>query len=434
MPGIVKLRSSFCTLAAILIGVAFACPAEAQQQQKTSRSKTGTAKQTPVPTTHRSKNFVIHTDLPTKEARDLLSKLEKMLTLISRYWGRRNPRVIECYVAKDISKWPDSALKRMHPNGVAKIRRGGGVTISRIFRRRGRLSGNAKVYAIAGHGTAMHEAVHAYCAQAFGTTGPVWYSEGMAEMGKYWKEKDSSANCSKYVALYLRRSKPKQLSEIVDPNQKTGDSWRNYAWRWALCHLLANNSNYAPRFRPLGLGLLMKRRVSFKAIYGSMAKEINFEYQFFLKHLEPGFRVDLCSWDWKARFREPSGVDTVTAGIEAGKGWQPSRLRVKAGVTYQYSVPGTWKLSKTAPACTADGDKQGNGKLTGVIFSDYKLGEPFELGAYGKFTAASDGNLLLRCGDKWTELADNKGKVTVKLKIDGNGNPLPKPQVEKLKN
>ncbi len=46
----------------------------------------------------------------------------------------------------------------------------------------------------------------------------------------------------------------------------------------------------------------------------------------------------------------------------------------------------------------------------------FELGEPFELGANGSFQAPAGGQLYLRCGDKWGELADNNGTLTIKLK------------------
>jgi len=429
-----RLGSSraFCRLCAVLV-IWMACvPAAEAQRRRTPRAAKAAAK-TPdgKPALFRSKNFLIHTDLPAKDAKDLLRRLEKMVVLIGKYWGRRNPRPIECWVVKDLRNWPDATVRQFDPAAVERIRSGAGVTLSAVLRRGAQFRATARVYAVAEGNVVMHEAVHAFCSHTFGTTGPVWYSEGMAEMGSYWKENDPAVNCDKLVARYLRESKPKQLTEIVDPDQKTGDSWQNYAWRWALCHLLANNPNYAARFRPLGLGMLTRRPgYSFERVYGSMAKEINFEYQFFLAHLEPGFRVDLCGWDWKAKYRQPIGPAAVSSTIEAGKGWQPSRLLVKAGKTYEYSAAGTWSLSKKGRPLTADGDLAGNGKLVGILFDDYKLGKPFELGSYGKFTAPSDGQLLLRCQCKWTELADGKGKVLVKIKFHDKGRPLPKPKID----
>ena len=61
---------------------------------------------------------------------------------------------------------------------------------------------------------------------------------------------------------------------FINGNERTGDSWQNYAWRWALCHLLETNPNYTKKFRPLGLGMLMKQPVSFEQTYGDVADQI----------------------------------------------------------------------------------------------------------------------------------------------------------------
>ena len=63
---------------------------------------------------------------------------------------------------------------------------------------------------------------------------------------------------------------------------------------------------------------------------------------------------------------------------------------------------------------TADGQPPGVGRLEGVILQDFKLSDPFPLGAFGSFTPPSEGRLYLRCGDAWNELAENRGAVTVK--------------------
>ena len=68
------------------------------------------------------------------------------------------------------------------------------------------------MYAVADRGTPQHEAVHAYCGQNFGRTGPVWYSEGMAEMGQYWRVGESRVHCHPQAVKFLRRSKPKTLN------------------------------------------------------------------------------------------------------------------------------------------------------------------------------------------------------------------------------
>jgi hypothetical protein len=349
---------------------------------------------------------------------------------------------------KDIDKWPAGLID---PQGLASIRGGGGVTKSQGRRVGQRTITKAIVYAGADRGTPQHEAVHAYCAQAFGRTGPTWYSEGMAEVGKYFRDGDASVEIHPGVLRYLQRSDRKTLDEIVNSNEVTGDSWQNYAWRWALCHMLGNNPNYANRFRPLGLALLSNRKtMTFNNTYGAMAKEITFEYEFFLDHLVQGYRVDLCAWDWKTRFRKPRRSVPTRTKIDAGRGWQPSGVLVEKGTQYELVAKGTWELAKplgpgekkedaaeaskapsrsrrssrrrTEPqreteAVDADGQAGGRGRLVGIVFNDYELSEPFELGAECTFKAPMDGRLYLRCREKWGQIAHNKGTINVQISL-----------------
>lgn len=390
-------------LAALIGGGISAETCQAQQTQK-GDANAGVARDV------RSKNFILHTDLSDGEASDLLERLETMLDLISAYWAKPNQKVIRCIVARDLNNFDTQGWD---PYGIAKIREGAGVTISRSNGR----TGESVVYSVPDRGVPQHEAVHAYCAQMFGRTGPTWYSEGMAEMGQYWKEKEKAVNANEYVIKYIRESQPRTLREIVgDPDAQAG-SWQDYAWRWALCHLLANNPNYSQRFRPLGLGLLNKQPVSFEQVYSAMADEIAFEYLFFLEHLDTGYRVDLCAWDWKRKFLSLSGSRSITARIDADHGWQPSGCTVKQGESYAYSTTGDWTVEEKGEDLTADGASDGRGKLWGILLQDFKLSEPFELGAEGTFTAPIDGKLYFRCQDEWNELADNDGTISVKLRI-----------------
>jgi len=78
-------------------------------------------------------------------------------------------------------------------------------------------------------------------------------------------------------------------------------------------------------------------------------------------------------------------------------------------------------LSDEGDPLTADGGPGGQGGLEGVLLfheeGDYRLGEPFFLGAKGRWTAPANGRLYLRCRDDWTRLADHSGGITVRLQL-----------------
>lgn len=402
-----------------IVGLSGASRTFAQTNKDSSRSARKGAPSSG-PQVYTSANFKMVTDLDAKAAEELLVRLERMVKLVSGYFGRKNPRQIEMYVAKGIDAWPADMLATLEPQGIVKIREQAGVTMSLSLSIGGRpVEGKSVVYAYADRGVPQHEAVHAYCAQAFGSTGPVWYAEGMAEVGQYWRENDKSVNAHEVVIEYLKRSEIKPIKAIVDnPLETTGDSWQNYASRWALCHLLGFNENYTQRFKPLGLALLAEQRdVSFWSVYGTQAKEIDFEYRLFLKDIEPGYRVDLCTWDWKARGKTLKGKTTHKTQVKAGRGWQPAKIRVSPDTEYALTAVGEWKLTKEGDAIDVGGDAEGKGKLMGILFNDYVLGEPFEIGKEATFTPPSEGDLFLRCADEWGSLGDNSGTMNVTLRL-----------------
>ncbi len=278
------------------------------------------------------------------------------------------------------------------------------------------IDADAIVFAVSRRGTPLHEAIHAYCGLTFGSTGPVWYSEGMAEVGKYWRDGDKGVNATPEVIDYLKSRPAKPLREIVDnPLEQTGDSWQNYAWRWVVCHLLGYNGNYSDRFKPLGLAMMAEKNTGFDDAYGTQFREIEFEYHLFLKDVEPGYRCDLCTWDWKTRFKPLAGTAVTVARVDAQKGWQASRVTVTAGQSYTVTIDGEWSTG------SADATDDAHvGSLIGVLFNDYELSEPFALSAKEPFVSPGDGKLYLRCLDDWGRLADNSGTKTVRIKLDAN--------------
>ena len=358
----------------------------------------------------RSDHFLLYTDISERSANVLLAKLETMYELIGKYFGSRPRQPIECYVVHDIKVWPKDSFQ---PTALNKILEPAGVTISRTSRQRG--FAKAIVYSCDDHGVVQHEAVHAFCVQTFGSTGPTWYSEGMAEMGQYWKPGELAVNISPGVIGYLTNAKPKKMLDIVAAGQITGDSWQAYSWRWALCHLLASNPNYSKRFKKLGINLMAEKEDSFERVYGDVALEISFEYDQFVQNFGNGYRVDLCSWEWKP-CSNISSTKKLKQEVAAKRGWQATKLQTRSGVSYDFAGQGKWKLTGGDEELTADGDGSGRGQLIGVILKDYELSEPFELGQKGSFVAYSDGQLYVRCRDKWTGLQDNEGEITLHLR------------------
>src|SRR5690606_19630727 len=124
-------------------------------------------------------------------AKELLDRLETMLKLVSGYFGSPCRKTIRMYVGKEIDRWPQAELQNMEPGGVASIRRREGVTLTSTLSlsRGGKLVADTVAYVCADQATPQHEAIPGCCGLTFGSVGPAWYAEGMAEVVQYWSLK-----------------------------------------------------------------------------------------------------------------------------------------------------------------------------------------------------------------------------------------------------
>ncbi len=398
--------------------------------------------------TDRSAHFLLHTDLPRQEATKLLERMEQTIDEARDYWRRPAQGMIECYVVDHLKNWPDDALP--HPMARLVVDRIGGVTLiddigAGIHSRK-----KVIIFSSARRGVAEHEVVHAYCGVVFGQTGPAWYREGMAQMFTYAHGEEAGLHCPDNLLSDLTGDHPKAICEVVKGSAFTQrlanklkkkmdhrqnlvglvpiSNWsesdireldflkREYAWSWLACHLLYHNPNYRSRFKALGHCYLAHRENAFSTLFvGSTMAQLSFEYDFTVRHFEPGYRVDLCHWDWDKRFRTVANGRSVRIRVAAARGYQASGLQVTGGDNYLIKTTGAWKMGAAQQATNAAGDSLGRGHLEGVVLKDYQLSEPFNVGGDTSFQAPCDGQLFLRCYDQWAELSDNEGSVVVTL-------------------
>jgi hypothetical protein len=396
---------------------------------------------------HRSANFSLYTDLPTVEANALLERLESTLRTMSDYWKRPLRGTIQCYVVQNLDKWHDRELP--HPMARIFIGRIGGAAISHRVGAGAEGRSRIVVFASTRPGVAEHEVVHAYCGQTFGTTGPLWYREGMAQLMTRGQDGSHGMDVPSEILECLTSGQKRTLENVMGSGQNVqqlcdsfdekaaehdglvglvpdsqwndadvrslGDIKQTYAWSWLVCHLLEYNPNYRARFRALGQDYLANQEDTFGKRFDPIARQLAFEYEFTIAHMAQGYRVDLCAWDWDKRCRYLAGGRPVRARVAAARGYQASGLLVTAGQSYSYEAAGSWTADAQVGATTADGGAQGSGRLEAVIMRDYQLSEPIPLGQGGSFSAPCDGQLYLRCRDYWNQLSDNDGSIVVTL-------------------
>ncbi len=397
---------------------------------------------------YRSQHVHLHTDLPAVAAEQLLAKLEQTIAVAASYWGRPSKKQIECYVVDRLENWPPESFPQDHAYLVTK-KIGGGTEAQQ--RSPGRQQQSiARVFAASRPGIAEHELTHAYCLQAFGTSGPDWYKEGMAELMSFYQAGNRAVTCRPEMIQLLQSSRHRTVAETVSREEFTNsilhsvkrqslvgraDSAENrrqqeqewnssddeiveiaresYCWSWAVCHFLYHHPDYQKRFRSLGRHYLDGAKTPIDGMFQSVMPELEFEFRQFIENLSAGYRVDLCRWNWHKSFTALSPSESRSCRICASRGYQPSGIIVKSGQTYHYTTEGRWSIG--LDECSADGTQRDGGQLVATIMTAGELSEPTGWGSGGEFTPQTTGRLYFRCQDAWNDLANNGGwiKITV---------------------
>ena len=373
----------------------------------------------------KSDHFILHTDASDHQSQMLLARLENMFTALSRYFSKRPSSPIQCYVVEDIEKWAN----KLPPVAAAKIDQRSGVTIVTDGdpMTKGKVSGI--VYSCNDHRIVQHESVHAFCVQTFGGLGPVWYAEGIAEVGLYFKPDAEGSHkglqIDPVVIEYLRSTPAPTIAEIISDQQTTGDSWQQYAWRWAMCHFLSFNQNYRSRFRRMSVELmtdaalkksdqtLMKSDPTaakhFDHTFVRMRAEMDFEFAQFVANLNNGLDANAIRINWALTPKPLTQSQVVSHAIRSDRGWQPVGVEVKKGQVYDLASRGEWK--------TEAGRDAKDPRLQVCVLSQvdgrFEIGDPIKFSRKGELTADADGQLLLRCDEDLSRLSDNEGKIEV---------------------
>ena len=435
------METKFIRVAVGATVVAFAC-AECGGQEPPRHVQPA-----PIIAIYTTQHFRLHTDVAEPEARATLVAMEAALDFAVAHWKRPLRGQLECYLAENVVSWPADALP--HPLARVWIGRIGGATVSEEVQSSRDQGLRSTIYASTGKGVAEHEVIHAYCCQSFEATGPDWYKEGMAAVACYTVGHEPGVRCpADFVSILHKRpavslqdivqagpfTQPTEVSlnlmlaERVDPTRPiflTGltpltteaisEMHLSYARSWALCHFLFNNPNYSRRFRRLSEQYIVYRREAFSNLFGPVSEQLAFEFNQFLQHVDVGYRVDLCSWEWDRRFLTLQQHSPVSRRVEAARGYQATGLLVESGKKYICKTAGQWSIGGDAELVGADGAPDGFGRLVGVVFNQHGLTEPVELGTEVTFMAPASGKLYVRCRDVWHHLADNTGSIRVQF-------------------
>ncbi|HEV3005546.1 MAG TPA: hypothetical protein VGX78_13865 [Pirellulales bacterium] len=289
----------------------------------------------------------------------------------------------------------------------------------------------------------FHEGTHAYMFTRFGTCGPPWYMEGMAELlgthalgadgprlGVFPSHADDVRSWGRIglVRRAVADGRVLPLSEVMAYGPRAHLESEPYGWCWAAAAFLDGHPRYRERFRKLPAELShddFNGRV--RTVFADDWRELDEEWRVFVGAIEYGYDLERNAVEFVAGEALPrSGSDVV---IRSDRGWQSSRIRLQAGSTYELAAKGRYQLAAGPPIwwCESNGVtiRYWNGRPLGQLLATVRCDDPSApgglaqatvVGLEAELTPERSGTLYLRVNDSPAELADNEGTLTVSVK------------------
>lgn len=302
----------------------------------------------------------------------------------------------------------------------------------------------------------LHEGTHSFMLSAFGSAGPGWYMEGMAELlGTHrWEhhtltlgimppDRESAALWGrvKLVREAVAAGRPLTLGQVLSIDNRQALSVEAYTWCWALCKFLDAQPRYSAKFH------LLPRIVDrpdftrrFRRAFRDQWSDLEFDWNAYIAELDYGYDFERAAVEHQTVAARAERSPFILA---ADRGWQATPWRLRAGQQYRVTAEGRYQIADDGQPwpCEPGGVTiryhagEPLGKLLGVLrpLAQKKLaqkkgdeqlaphGDPFHplpLGLSGLVQPAVDSQLYLRVNDSCAELSDNRGALTVRLELN----------------
>jgi hypothetical protein len=289
----------------------------------------------------------------------------------------------------------------------------------------------------------IHEGTHGFMIHAFGSCGPPWYMEAIAEiLSTYSIDEEgnvalnvmpaSTEDAPYWGRIWLIRKLvdeggAQSIDQII-ANRNILEN-EDYSWVWALGFFLDHHPRYSERFRDMAEFV---RRPDFDDRFERVMRHtetlMREEWQVFLEELEYGHDIQQSVLDAKPGDTAP-GPEAIFE-VLADKGWQNSLIRVEAGRSYLIEAVGRYSVDNDPRpwACEPNGvtlryyKGQPYGMLLGAVRTDdlpdgetTLLATPLAIGLRMPIISEKSGTLHFRINESTAEYDDNTGKLTVRV-------------------
>lgn len=294
----------------------------------------------------------------------------------------------------------------------------------------------------------LHEGTHAFCHFNFGTLGPPWLAEGLAEFLAVhrWKEGrlEMAARVTDKTQLeYWGRVKliqeawyqgqPKQLAQVMAFPPQAFPATDAYAWSWAAVSMMSQNPNYSQGFQELVQELSAIPTSEWndrlrEALPRSVGQQET-EWQVAVREMDYGYDFARSRIQWSTNQAIPG--DELVVELPADGAWLETDLILETGAwkvhcegRYQITIEEQTPVMSESPGISlayANGSRLGQVQAAiaspeGFFQASSPLTRPVEIGSRTQWQVNQGGRLYLRVNDDPTRLDDNQGTVTVGLK------------------
>lgn len=291
----------------------------------------------------------------------------------------------------------------------------------------------------------LHEGVHCFMYSLLGGIGPPWYGEGMAELLATHKLDGERLTVNYFprtikevpklgriemVREAIAHGRTKTLREIEAFDSSAHRQNEPYGWCWAAAAFLDGHPRYHRRFRQMFKDV---RKPDFAAEFARRfdtdAPLLAEEFQVYLANLDYAYDIPRMQLDLTAGEALPREGRTVE--IAADRGWQSSGIQLRAGQSYRITGSGRFQVADRPRPWISEASgvtiRYVNGLPLGTLLAAVRpddfdpttattpLARPIPVGTSGTLTPEHVGTLYLRINDAPGELADNAGKLSVRV-------------------
>ena len=298
----------------------------------------------------------------------------------------------------------------------------------------------------------LHEGVHGFMNNVFGTCGQDWYMEstaeylathrwenGRLELGIMPENTDAVMGWRRIemVRADIKAGKIKTVDRIIRLPVRQDEPPTDYAWVWCFGFLLDNHPQYRETYRDMAKWLTFADFSN--RFYLQLADhwgELQIEWLGLLDELQYGYDVPRIVIEQQEPPLGQPLTSSMAFDVDASRGWQNSGVALEMGQTYRITANGQYQLGDSPKVWYAEPNGvtfryhkgQPVGLLIGAVVpiglfdTDEEIPpksvpflSPILIGTGIELTPQQSGILYLRINDSPAELGDNKGTCRVEI-------------------